>query len=65
VYVLKETPLLYHNIIIRVEKDIKKRCADLGIPVTKKVLGVGRELLKGMGNSIYVNIYIQTCMYAL
>jgi len=43
---LKVTPVWYHNIIDRVEKDVKKRCADNGVPVSKKVLGVGRELLK-------------------
>jgi hypothetical protein len=62
---LKVTPLWYHNIILRLEKDIKKRFADMGIPVIKKILGVGIELLKGMGNSIYVNMYIHTCIYAL
>eukprot|EP00596_Hydrurales_sp_CCMP1899_P009415 CAMPEP_0119050982 /NCGR_PEP_ID=MMETSP1177-20130426/72746_1 /TAXON_ID=2985 /ORGANISM="Ochromonas sp, Strain CCMP1899" /LENGTH=161 /DNA_ID=CAMNT_0007030027 /DNA_START=635 /DNA_END=1117 /DNA_ORIENTATION=- len=43
---LKVTPVWYHNIIDRVEKDVKKKCADNGVPVSKKVLGVGRELLK-------------------
>jgi hypothetical protein len=56
---LKDTPIWYHNIITSVEKNIKKRCADYGVPISKKVIGVGRELLKRMGNYIYVNVYVR------